>query len=231
MDKRRKKVTFDPFHFESQKKKGKAYSLEETFEEIYKTNHWNNTTSLSGEGSDRQQTEILESMLPHILKELHVQTLLDLPCGDFNWMQYIDLTDIQYIGGDIIPQIISNNQTRFGNDGRRFLEIDLISGKLPAADLLLCRDCLVHFSFEHFFQAIKNIKNSQIRYLLTTTFPECESNTDIVTGDWRPLNLENAPIYFPEPLLLLTENNTEGGGAFKDKSLGLWKVADIPVGL
>jgi hypothetical protein len=59
---------------------------------------------------------------------------------------------------------------------------------------------------------------------LTTTFPGCASNEDIVTGDWRPLNLQLAPFNLPAPDLLINEQCTEGGNLFADKSLGLWRL-------
>ena len=48
-----------------------------------------------------------------------------------------------------------------------------------------------------------------------------------MTGDWRPLDLERDPFGFPAPLELLNERCTEGGGIFADKSLGLWRTADL----
>lgn len=82
---------------------------------------------------------------------------------------------------------------------------------------MLCRDCLVHLSFVDIVRALNNIKRSGISYLLTTTFPDCDRNEDTVTGDWRVLNLERPPFSF-----------TEGGREFRDKSLGLWLVRDLP---
>ena len=99
---------------------------------------------------------------------------------------------------------------------------------LPSADLLLCRDCLVHLSFQDAGQALANIRRSTIGYLLTTTFPGEADNQDIVTGDWRPLNLERPPFSFPAPLDRIKEGCTEAGGRFGDKSLALWAVADLP---
>jgi hypothetical protein len=98
---------------------------------------------------------------------------------------------------------------------------------LPEADLLLCRDCLVHLSFADIGRALSNVLRSGLPYLLTTTFPECEVNEDIVTGDWRPLNLELEPFGFPPPSELLNERCSEAGGLFADKSLGLWQLAEL----
>jgi hypothetical protein len=107
--------------------------------------------------------------------------------------------------------------------------LDLTSSPLPPADLLLCRDCLVHLSLTDARRALANIRRSDITYLLTTTFPAEPTNVDVVTGDWRPLNLQRPPFGFPEPLELLVEGCTEQQGLFADKSLGLWRVADLPL--
>jgi hypothetical protein len=105
----------------------------------------------------------------------------------------------------------------------RFLVLDLTRDELPPADLLLCRDCLVHLSYPDSRRALANVVRSGIPYLLATTFPAAAVNEDIVTGDWRMINLEAAPFCFPPPLQVLNEGCTEAGGLFADKSLGLWR--------
>ncbi|HEX8999730.1 MAG TPA: class I SAM-dependent methyltransferase, partial [Blastocatellia bacterium] len=76
--------------------------------------------------------------------------------------------------------------------------------------------------------ALRNFKRSKSEYLLTTTFPKTEVNEDILTGEWRPLNLQRAPFNFPEPLRLINERCTEEGDRYADKSLGLWRLSDLP---
>ena len=105
--------------------------------------------------------------------------------------------------------------------------LDLTRDPLPKADLLFSRDCLVHLSFADVRRALGGVLRSGIPYLLTTTFPGGASNEDIVTGDWRPLDLERPPFSFPRPLRLIEEGCTEGDGRFAGKSLGLWRVADL----
>jgi hypothetical protein len=228
MSSRRGHVPFDPRHFEKEADRGAVFSRQDTFRRIYRANHWAGKDSVSGEGSGRSQTQQIERDLPLLLLELNVRTLLDIPCGDFGWMQRVDLPVAAYIGGDIVPELIAQNQAQYGSKQQRFVVLDLVKDPLPEADLLFCRDCLVHQSFADIFQALTNIQKGQITYLLTTTFPACEANEDIITGDWRVLNLEKPPFHFPPPLRLLNEGCTEGGGLFEDKSLGLWKVQDLP---
>lgn len=42
------------------------------------------------------------------------------------------------------------------------------------------------------------------------------------------INLERAPFGFPPPLELVNEGCTEGDGRFADKSLALWRIAELP---
>ncbi|MBW4507351.1 MAG: hypothetical protein KME64_12665 [Scytonematopsis contorta HA4267-MV1] len=228
MNNRRDNVPFDPYFFEKKASEGVNFSLDETFRYIYQTNLWSGSDSVSGAGASRIQTQRIETELPELLKKLQVDVILDLPCGDFSWMQFVDLPVSHYIGADILPEIIAENIRSYTNESRQFLKLDLISEPLPKADLLLCRDCFVHFSISDIFAAIDNIKNSQITYLLTTTFPNCEDNQDIITGDWRLLNLEKSPFKLPPPLQLINEQCSEGENLYQDKSLGLWRVQDIP---
>jgi hypothetical protein len=123
--------------------------------------------------------------------------------------------------------VVEPLQTAFTDSQHRFLVLDLTRDDLPQADALLCRDCLVHLSFADIRRALANVLRSGIPYLMTTTFPGCEVNEDIVTGDWRPLNLTRPPFDFPPPLELLNEGCTEGGGLFADKSLAVWQTAKV----
>jgi hypothetical protein len=95
--------------------------------------------------------------------------------------------------------------------------------------MILCRDCLVHFAFDDVFRALRNIAGSGAAYLVTTHFAGDRDNRDIVTGEWRPLNLERQPFHFPRPLRVITENCTEDHGIYADKSLGVWRISDLPI--
>jgi hypothetical protein len=219
---RRTSVPFDPYYFEREATAGRRYSTADTFRRIYESNHWG-ASERSGAGAAIEQAAGILDQLGALISQLGVRTMVDVPCGDFAWMQYLR-TDVHYIGGDVIPELVEANDRRWGGPQRRFETIDLITGALPEGDLLLCRDCLVHLSYEDALAALRNIGRSRCRWLLTTTFPGCVANEDIVTGDWRPVNLERAPFRLPAPQLLLNERCTEGGDTFADKSLGLWQI-------
>jgi SAM-dependent methyltransferase len=197
------------------------------FTDIYTRNAWNGRDSYSGTGSDLYQTRIIAAAIPALARQLSVRSMLDVPCGDFHWMSRVDLDGVDYIGADIVDELIEQNRARHERPGLKFRRLDLLEDPLPTVDLILCRDCLVHLPFGDVFTALDNICRSGSEYLLTTTFPNRAENADILMGDWRPLNLEQAPFRLPPPLRTIREGCTEGGGYFVDKSLGLWRVEDV----
>lgn len=196
------------------------------FTKIYEKNGFNCDESISGTGSTLIQTEKIREELPKLFEELSIKSLLDTPCGDFGWLQLLDLGEIEYTGGDIVEDLIAKNQEKFQNDKRTFKMLNIIEDTLPKADVILCRDCLVHMNFEDGLKAVENFKKSGSKYLLTTTFADRKGNEDLY-GIWRPLNLEKAPYNFPEPVKLINENCTEADGQFTDKCLGLWRLEDL----
>ena len=201
-------------------------TTESVFTKIYKENFWEQDESVSGPGSSLTQTREIIRLLPELFSKFDIKSVLDLPCGDFNWMQHLDWSKIQYTGGDIVEPLIEKNQKKFAGSNLNFKVLNLLTDDLPQVDVIFCRDCLVHLSFEDIHKALKNILKSNSKYLLTTTFPPRE-NVDIITGDWRVLNLEKAPFNLPPPLFLLNEKCTEVEGNFADKSLGLWKIEQL----
>ncbi|GHT85719.1 hypothetical protein FACS1894137_10360 [Spirochaetia bacterium] len=199
-------------------------SVKEIFTEIKEKNLWGSPKSVSGPGSEAKQIEKLIIDLSNLFKIKDIKSILDIPCGDFNWMKEVDLSGIEYIGADIVDGLINENIRKYENKNIEFKVLDIITDKLPTVDLIFVRDCFVHLSYKNIFHAINNIKLSGCKYLLTTTFTNRHNNYDIITGDWRPLNLCDKPFKFPEPEYVIVENCSELGGIFQDKSMGLWCI-------
>jgi SAM-dependent methyltransferase len=224
---RRDRVPFDSHYYEKLARSGPESEPRHVFRDIYRRHHWSGSESASGAGASLDQTRELRGSLPALLGELGVATMLDLPCGDYGWMRTFQLPVDRYIGADLLPEVVEPLAAEFGDDRREFRVLDITRDRLPNADLLFCRDCLVHLSYADIRRALWNAVESGIPYILTTTFPGCEGNEDIVTGDWRVLDLERAPFHLPIPRRTLNEGCTEGGGLFADKSLGLWRTEDL----
>jgi SAM-dependent methyltransferase len=194
------------------------------FERIHAKNHWGAAESVSGDGSTIAATAQIRAALPNLLKELEVRTILDAPCGDFNWMRLL-LTDTptieRYVGMDIVPSLIERNQSAYASDTVSFEHGDITISPLPTVDLIINRDCLLHLSFKDALAALKNFKKSGSKYLLTNTYTQIMKNQDIPSGRWRFINLELEPYRLPPPLKTIDDGDAQG------KCMGLWKLQDL----
>jgi hypothetical protein len=197
-----------------------SLNAKDKFTTIYKRNLWNNEESLSGGGSTIRRTTKIRQLLPGFFESYHIKSICDAGCGDFNWMRQVKCRPITYIGVDIVSDLISSNNARYGNTNTRFLELDVIHHTVPTVDLILCRQCLFHLSFSDIRATLVNFKASMSMYLLATHQPNVGKNMDIITGECRPVNWTRPPFNFPEPITTIGED-------YSDQYLALWRLDDL----
>lgn len=191
----------------------------EVFTHHYQQNEWGDEESISGPGSTLEYTANLREKLPELCQRLGVRTLLDAPCGDFNWFGEIAWrSELNYIGGDIVTALVERNTQRHATPQRTFRELDIIRDPLPPADLWMLRDCLIHLSHADIYAVVANFLRSDIKYLLTTSHHASDGNFDIATGSFHPVRLQIAPYNFGEPL----EEITDWIEGYLPRSMALW---------
>ncbi len=178
---------------------------EKRFNLIYKTNFWSSNESVSGYGSELKNTINIEKEIINIIKKYQIKSILDAPCGDFNWVKNILDKELSYIGGDIVQEIIDNNIRKFKSNNIKFIKLDITDESLPDSDLMICRDCLIHLSFQSIKLFFENFRKSNINYLLLTTYKMKDTtkeidNLDIPDGEYREIDLSKPPFYLPKPL-------------------------------
>jgi len=210
--------------------RGLPLPLRTKFDRAFSQNLFHGLTSKSGNGSSVEQTFEIAQSLPALISQLKIRSILDIPCGDLEWMSRLDLSDVKYIGADIAPSLVSHLKSQFPE--KKFEVLDIVRNTLPLMDLVFCRDLFVHLSFRDIRSAIKNIKVSGSQYLASTTFTTRTINSDLPVFTrgvaWRTLNLELQPFNFPEPEFLIDEKCTEGNGLFFDKAMAIWRISNLP---
>lgn len=200
---------------------------QKVFAEIHRLKGWGGSESISGPGSSRERVASFLPELIELVQSLGVSTLLDAPCGDFNWAEPLADSVPFYIGVDVVPSLVATCNQRFSSPRRRFLCLDLVESALPHADLILCRDGLVHLSESDITLALQNLRATGAEYFIATTFIGERENFDTSTGGWRPLDLERSPFSLPPPLRLVDERCHHTGGIYADKRLALWRFRDL----
>jgi hypothetical protein len=183
------------------RKSNKGKNAKEVFSGYWEKNHWKNAESKSGDGSTLLYTEHIRREMPLLLKRLRATSMLDAPCGDFNWFKEVRLgQEVGYIGGDIVDRMIAELNQKYASDSRKFIVLDAISGKLPSVDIWMCRDLIFHLPTAAIFKLIDNFLSSEVKYLFITSHTAREiGNDDTFMGGFRLINLMNAPFTFPEP--------------------------------
>ena len=192
------------------------------FSKIYEDNAWGSDESRSGSGSTLDETERLRLAIPELLENFQIRSVLDIPCGDFNWMKHTDLAGVHYVGADIVPKMIDSNKLFYTSEDREFKVLDVLTDDLPKVDMVICRDLFVHMTFADAMKALENITSSGARYLMCTTFT-LHTNEELGEGMWRPLNMMEEPFNFPMPQVMLNEGNPHP--YFCDKAIGVWGIA------
>lgn len=185
-------------------------SNEDRFTRIYRDNYWSSSESASGTGSTLRYTANLRKELPNLFRRYSIQRVFDAPCGDFNWMSHLlPSVNIEYIGADIVKPIIENLNNKHKSAKISFIHFDLVKEIPPEVDLMICRDCLFHLSFQDTKSVLENFIQSKSTYLITTTHKNMEgsfTNRDILTGDFRYIDLFTKPYNFPTDPLYVIED-------------------------
>jgi len=196
------------------------------FIELYRKGGWRSGGSETpcGAGATLSYTSSIRALLPRVFRQYNIRSVVDAGCGDFNWMSAVDLSGIDYLGIDVVPDLIASNTRKYACPGIRFMERDIVGLPLPACDLILCRFVLIHLPTRHVLQFLNNIES---KYLLAGTHPD--AGNEPVPQKWRgwamdrnsrPVNLEKPPFNLPEPI----ERLSDWKAGYPKHHLALWKL-------
>jgi hypothetical protein len=141
------------------------------FTQTYTENKWTSTESRSGIGSHLEYTESIRKLIVELI-DGGVKYIWDCSCGDWNWMKEIRESLPNYVGNDIVDELIELNTKKFGSDTIKFQCGDMLEElkKLESAsvDLLLCRHTLEHLSTDYVTNVIKEIRRVSKKALITS---------------------------------------------------------------
>jgi hypothetical protein len=178
-------------------------TLEEKFTKIFIEKKWNyNDETVSGRGSSLEFTESVRKNLPKLVEQFEISSILDAPCGDFNWMkEVLPKMNVTYTGGDIVKNLIDNNIEKYQSDKTRFIHLDIVNDNLPESDLLICRDCLFHLHPDNVKKFFVNFSKSNIKFLLTSTHKNNDNFVNVNKmrdGKFNPIDLFISPYNLPK---------------------------------
>lgn len=181
------------------------------FDDIYRTNAWGGTESLSGPGSTHESTALVSEWLTSKVDELGIESILDVGCGDCNWQPDFP----GYMGMDVSKVALQAAR-------RRWPKRLFVSG-MRRADAVLCREVMQHLPLADGLDLLERIVNTGARYLFATTY-RSGHNLDVKAGEHFHINLEDEPFDLLAPLDKCFDGQVNGEVRFSDRFLGLWDL-------
>lgn len=170
------------------------------FDHIYSQKMWRKG---SGDGSTPENTEAYREFLQQFIREQGIRSIVDAGCGDWQFMRLVDLRGIDYLGIDV-SEVVMRTTKAHGREGVRFIEGDVRTVSLPAADLLVMKDVLQHWSADDILGFVPQL--ARFRFCLFTNDLDRsrsgEINRDISAGGYRSLDLTGRPFRLPGKYVL-----------------------------
>jgi hypothetical protein len=197
--------------------------------QIYAQKLWgdNGAEFYSGEGSHHPL--LVEPYVAEIKRFLssfdESLTVCDLGCGDFNIGRQLFRHTNHYIGVDIVPELITYNQSVYKAPQLEFLCMDIVTDDLPPADCVLLRQVLQHLSNAEIIRIIEKLYN--YRYVIITEhlpFGEFVPNKDILSGQGIRLKKQSGVVLNDPPFNFLFNECNELLSLVPDKGKGIIKT-------
>jgi len=195
------------------------------FKDIYFNDLWHSQESKSGKGSELKNTQNVREILKEIVIKYNINSIFDIPCGDFNWMKKIVDLFNDYKGADILEELINENNKKYTSEKIQFEKLDILKTQIPKVDLVLCRDLFIHFSNQDINKALENIIDSNSTYLLASTYIGV-TNKKIRTGEFRPVDLTKKPFMLPKPIEIFFDGYGGPETHSSMKHIGLWNIGN-----
>jgi 2-polyprenyl-3-methyl-5-hydroxy-6-metoxy-1,4-benzoquinol methylase len=200
-------------------------NLEERFSRIVSSNAWGSKETPCGPGSTLAACAEIIQKLPVWIRSLNIKSIVDLGCGDFHWLKEVDLSGIEYDGYDIVRAAIEGAR-KYASKNIRFHHADILSIDIKRADLVLCKDVLIHLPDQDVLSLLRSIRENGSRFLASTTAPGWPNifRAGMNAGEFAPIDLQQTPYDLGNPIDMIEVPRKETN---PKKFLALWNLRDI----
>ena len=127
-----------------------SLSVRDAFADVYRNKAWGEAEGeefCSGFGSDDDFGKPYAEWVTRFAAQRNIRKIVDLGCGDFRVGRRICAAyQGEYIGVDVVPDVVEYNQYRFGSKTVAFHCANIIEDELPAGDICLIRQVFQHLS-------------------------------------------------------------------------------------
>lgn len=168
------------------------------FDRHYAKGGWGASNFGSGPGSTVEHTKEYVKLINQILQEPSpIKRIVDIGCGDWEFMQHVNLTGKEYIGIDVSKLIVDRNTQKFSKPNVSFLNLNPVFDDIPDGDIFFMKDVLQHLPDNHVDTILKKLIKKKGWALITNDGTRENTPKQISTGRHRNLNVLLPPFNFP----------------------------------
>jgi hypothetical protein len=162
------------------------------FEEIYRSDSW---THGSGPGSHAAINLPFINFLEAFIQENRVGEIVDFGCGDWQYMNRVQLGGAKYTGFDVVDHVLQANERRYRKSNICFRRTPDDLSNLPIADMILFKDVLIHLPNTYVIELIRQSRRKYKFILAINNWADDLDayNCDIPFGGFRPVDLALPP--------------------------------------
>lgn len=177
----------------------------EVFSEIYREGVWGGSAKQAfNSGAGSVNPSVVGPYIEKVGAELRAMApvkVVDLGCGDFTVSKQLVGYCSEYIGIDVVPELISHLRVTNADSHVSFLSLDVVDEELPEGDVCLVRQVLQHLSNDQIAKVLAKL-NRYGTVFVTEHYPAHGTpvihNLDKVHGASTRL-YENSGVYLDKP--------------------------------
>ena len=184
-------------------------TAKEIFREIYSKKLWGYSSKEFFSGFGSEEKAVVQPYVQKITDFLKAYTksnpakprIVDLGCGDFEIGKHFVEYACEYIGVDVVPELIEYLNKTKAKGSLRFLCLDMAVDQLPDGDIAFLRQVLQHLSNEQILKILPKLRKYKIVFI-TEHYPKqnpwIKYNKNMVTGQSIRM-VRNSGVYLGKP--------------------------------
>jgi SAM-dependent methyltransferase len=193
----------------------------EVFDFVYTANVWggagDGSIGTSGKGSTDAVTAPYRDFLTGFMRKNGIVSVLDVGSGDWQLGKLINWEGIDYTGVDV-SAVVMENTGKYAAPKIRFVEGDARSMELPAADLLILKDVLQHWSNDDIVGFLPKLAGFRYSLITNGGDPAAPANRDVLAGGFRLVDPSQPPFSVLGSFVFNWDIAVapKGGGSFRE---------------
>ena len=180
--------------------------MKNEFTNIYEKELWGRGKG-SGAGSRPKFNAPYITFLENFLRDNNIKSVIDFGCGDWQFSQYIDWGNVNYLGLDVVDSVIENNKKQFPEYS--FISDTTVFPYLEGRELILIKDVIMHWPNKEIESFLDKLITYNIKILLVNESGQATNRRLKKVGGFSNIDYDKFPLNKYNSELIFTWKNRQ----------------------